>query len=204
VRAFLQSTANLQFFEVYTFESRDIQNGIIAADKAVEDYLNGTKTADTTKAAPKDTTTAAATAPKVDTGKTATISNIANTGNKTTSKTDSAAKTANKNPLARLIQFTQPYQDKKGKTLFPAGLGYVPSKDTGTLNDYLRLDIVKNKFPSNLVFMYGKAELDDPKAKDILMLYAIKTSITARPNWVEKVSAHHRIMMRKADQPSKC
>ncbi|MDE3253042.1 MAG: protein translocase subunit SecDF, partial [Bacteroidota bacterium] len=44
VRAFLQSTANLQFFEVYTFESKELQNGLVAADKAVEDYLNGVKT----------------------------------------------------------------------------------------------------------------------------------------------------------------
>ena len=37
VRSYLQSTANLQFFEVYTFESTDLQNGIVAADKAVQD-----------------------------------------------------------------------------------------------------------------------------------------------------------------------
>jgi SecD/SecF fusion protein len=59
--------------------------------------------------------------------------------------------------------------------IYPANIGYIASKDTGTLNDYLRMDIVKSKFPSNLVFMYGKAELNDPKLKDILTLYAIKT-----------------------------
>ncbi|MDB5209826.1 MAG: protein-export rane protein, partial [Sediminibacterium sp.] len=176
VRAFLQSTANLQFFEVYTFESKDIQNGIIAADKAVEDYLNGTKTTDTTKKA-VDTTkvkAAAATTPaKKDSGKTATISDIA--GNvKPGAKVDSTKANANKNPIARLLQFTQASQ-QDGKTYFPAALGYIASKDTGTLNDYLRMDAVKNKFPSNLVFMYGKADLNDPKLKDILMLYAIKT-----------------------------
>ena len=41
VRSYLQSTANLQFFEVYTFENKDFQNGIIAADKAIEASLNG-------------------------------------------------------------------------------------------------------------------------------------------------------------------
>lgn len=177
VRAFLQSTANLQFFEVYTFESRDIQNGVIAADKAVEDFLNGTKTADTTKAAVKDTTATAAVAPaKTDTSKTATLSNLAPAASsKSNASADSLAKQANKNPVARLIRFTQPSQDKTGKVYYPAALGYVSSKDTGTLNDYLRMDVVKSKFPSNLVFMYGKAELDDPNVKDILMLYAIKT-----------------------------
>jgi SecD/SecF fusion protein len=174
VRAFLQSTANLQFFEVYTFESKDIQNGIIAADKAAEDYLNGKTTTDTTTKA-ADTTKAVTAAPvkKQDTGKTATISDIA--GNtKPGAKVDSAKLNANKNPIARLLQFTQP-SSQDGKTVFPAALGYVSSKDTGTLNDYLRMDVIKNKFPSNCVFMYGKAELNDPKFKDILLLYAIKT-----------------------------
>ncbi|MES2371587.1 MAG: protein translocase subunit SecDF [Bacteroidota bacterium] len=174
VRAFLQSTANLQFFEVYTFESKDIQNGIIAADKAAEDYLNGKTPADTTAKA-ADTTKVVAAAPvkKQDSGNTATISDIAG-GTKTGAKADSAKLNANKNPIAKLLQFTQP-SSQDGKTVFPAALGYVSSKDTGTLNDYLRMDIIKNKFPSNCVFMYGKAELNDPKFKDILMLYAIKT-----------------------------
>jgi SecD/SecF fusion protein len=171
VRAFLQSTANLQFFEVYTFESKDLQNGIVAADKAVEDYLNGTKSSDTTKPA-ADTTAKATTPAKTDTGKTATLSSVA--GNKGAAK-DTAKLNANKNPIARLVQFTQPYQGSDGKVVYPAALGYIASKDTGTLNDYLRLENVKAKFPSNLVFMYGKADLNDPKLKDILMLYAIKT-----------------------------
>jgi SecD/SecF fusion protein len=175
VRAFLQSTANLQFFEVYTFESKELQTGILAADKAVEDYLNGVKATDTSKAAPAaDTAKTATAAAKTDTGKTATLSAIA--GNtKPAAKTDTAKLNANKNPIGRLIQFSQPYAGQDGKAVYPASIGYIPSKDTGTLNDYLRLEQVKSKFPSNLVFMYGKAELDDPKLKDILTLYAIKT-----------------------------
>jgi SecD/SecF fusion protein len=34
---------------------------------------------------------------------------------------------------------------------------------------------VKSKFPSNLVFMYGKNESEDAKNKDVLPIYAIKT-----------------------------
>lgn len=174
VRAFLQSTANLQFFEVYTFESKELVNGLTAADKSVEDYLNGTKaTADTAKAV-ADTAKTAKTAAKNDTGKTATLSSIA-TAKGNNKAADSVKAAANKNPLFRLMQVTQPYQGSDGKVVYPAALAYIASKDTGTLNDYLRMDVVKNKFPSNLVFMYGKAELNDPKAKDILTLYAIKT-----------------------------
>lgn len=149
VRSYLQSTANLQFFEVYTFESTDLQNGIVAADKAVQDMLEGAPVAADT-AAVKDTAAKKATAKLKD--------------------------SANANPIARLVQFTQPYNDGTGKPVFPAAIGYIQSKDTGTLNSYLRLDFVKTKFPANLQFMYGKAEAStDPKFKDILTLYAIKT-----------------------------
>lgn len=169
VRSYLQSTANLQFFEVYTFESRDLQDGLVAADKAVQDYLNGTtqKTTDTAATAPvaKDA---------VDTTKTGTLSDLGKTG--ATAKTAAPKDSLNQNPLARLIQFSQPYADQaSGRTIFPAALGYIQSKDTGTLNDYLKLDFVKNKFPSNLVFMYGKTESSDASMKDILAFYAIKT-----------------------------
>ena len=149
VRSYLQSTANLQFFEVYTFESTDLQNGIVAADKAVQDMLEGAPVVADTAAA-KDTAAKKATAKLKD--------------------------SANANPIARLVQFTQPYNDGAGKPVFPAAIGYIQSKDTGTLNSYLRLDFVKTKFPANLQFMYGKAEAStDPKFKDILTLYAIKT-----------------------------
>lgn len=176
VRKYLQATANLQFFEMYTLESKDLQSGIVAADKAVQEYLNGAKpTVDTTANVKKDSA-AVATAKKADTSKTATISGIASDNAKSAvAKKDTAKAKLNESPIVRLIQFTQPYAGRGGKTLFPSNIGYIQTKDTGALNAYLRMDIVKNKFPSNLVFMYGKMDASDPKAKDILMLYAIKT-----------------------------
>jgi SecD/SecF fusion protein len=137
VRSYLQSTANLQFFEVYTFENKDFQAGILAADKAIEASLNGITD--------------------------------------TTSKADTTKALANKNPLLRTVQFTQPYQGKNGQYTFPAEIGYTLKKDTATLNAYLAMPEVKSKFPANLVFMYGKVESEDPKTKDVLPLYAIKT-----------------------------
>jgi SecD/SecF fusion protein len=170
VRSYLQSTANLQFFEVYTFESRDLQEGLVAADKAVQDYLNGT--VQTTPADTAKTVTAATTTE--DTTKTATISGIKKDAG-TTAAATTPKDSLNQNPIARLIQFSQPYQDQGGKVIYPAALGYIQAKDTGTLNDYLKLDFVKAKFPSNLVFMYGKTESSDANMKDILAFYAIKT-----------------------------
>jgi len=173
VRAYLQSTANLQFFDVYTLESKDLQDGIVAADKSVQEYLNGTteKTAvaaDTTKQAQT-----VANNTKADTTKTATLSNLGATA--TSGKVDTSKNKQNINPILRLVQIAQPYKADNGKNIFPSSIGYIQSKDTSTLNSYLRLESVKSKFPSNLVFMYGKVDSDDPKARDILMLYAIKT-----------------------------
>jgi SecD/SecF fusion protein len=140
VRSYLQSTANLQFFEVYTFENKDFQNGIIAADKAIEASLNGI----------------------VDTNATA--------------KLDTSKVSANKNPLLKTVQFTQPYQGKSGQYVYPGEIGYILKKDTAKLNAYLAMPEVKSKFPSNLVFMYGKVEEEaDAKTKDVLPVYAIKT-----------------------------
>ena len=139
VRSYLQSTANLQFFEVYTFENKDFQNGIIAADKAIESSLNGIT----------DTTANA--------------------------KADTSKLNPNKNPLLKTVQFTQPYQGKNGQYIYPAEIGYTLKKDTSKLNAYLAMAEVKSKFPSNLVFMYGKNESEDAKNKDVLPIYAIKT-----------------------------
>ena len=139
VRSYLQSTANLQFFEVYTFENKDFQNGIVAADKAIEASLNGIKDSNST------------------------------------AKLDTSKLNPNKNPLLRTVQFTQPYQGKNGQAIFPAEIGYIFKNDTGKLNSYLALPEVKNKFPSNLVFMYGKMESEDEKVKDVIPIYAIKT-----------------------------
>jgi SecD/SecF fusion protein len=174
VRKYLQATANLQFFEMYTLESKDVQSGIVAADKAAQEYLNGNKIVDTT-VSKKDTATVAATKATADTSKTATISTIAAAPKTASAKADTAKAKLNESPIVRLIQFTQPYQGRGGKTIFPSNIGYIQTKDTGRLNDFLRMDLVKSKFPSNLVFMYGKVDASDTKSKDILMLYAIKT-----------------------------
>ena len=139
VRSYLQSTANLQFFEVYTFENKDFQNGIIAADKAIEASLNGT----------------------TDTN------NLANA--------DTSKLSLNKNPLLKTVQFTQPFQGKNGQYVYPAEIGYTLKKDTAKLNAYLAMPEVRAKFPSNLVFMYGKVENEDAKNKEVLPIYAIKT-----------------------------
>ena len=53
----------------------------------------------------------------------------------------------------------------------------VLKRDTAKLNEYLNLDVVRNKFPNNVKFVYGaveKADARNPNAP--LYLYALKTA----------------------------
>ncbi len=181
VRKYLQSTANLQFFEVYNLQ--DLDDNINAAQKALSGYLKGT-----TDTLSKDTSkqitdtakanTAAATN-QVDTNAIGGFNNIQNNNSaKTTAKpktTDSTEIRRKEYPIQSLVQFIPPRQEQDGKTHFSAELGYVSTNDTGLLNSYLNLDFVKNKFPANLVFMYGKPEQKEAADRNLLSLYAIKT-----------------------------
>ncbi len=175
VRRYLQSTANLQFFEVYNLG--EIFTSYQAAEKALASYLNGTSINDSVanqnnSAANKQDSAAVAKATAVDTTKTATLSAL--DSNKT-AQTPTAAIAKNQNPISSIMQIIQPQQGKDGQTQFPAAIGYIQTKDTGTFNDYMQMEIVKSKFPSNLAFMFGKPESDDPKASGILPVYAVKT-----------------------------
>ncbi len=167
VRKYLQSTANLQFFEVYNIG--DIYTGYQAAEKNLAAFLNGTKVEDSTGS--KKDSLGTAIINNADSNTTAKISDI-DTGKKNTT---TAAKGANNNPIGSIMQILQPQQGKDGQTQFPAAIGYIQTKDTGTFNTYMNMEMVKSKFPTNLMWMYGKQESDDPKAAGILPVYAVKT-----------------------------
>lgn len=163
VRRYLQSTANLQFFEVYNIN--DLAESIKSADDAMSNYLNGRGT-DTAAVTSNDTTAVAGVA-----ADTAGVAAVGNT-------TDSAAIRKNANPILSIFQPAQPRQNQDGSTQFPASIGYIQVKDTATLGNYLRQDFIRNRFPSNMAFMYGKTDRTTAAGAanaNILELYAIKT-----------------------------
>lgn len=148
VRKYLQSTANLQFWEVYN--TGELQTSLINADKALQNYLNGVKPADSTNA---DTSATAAAARK-----------------------DTARNNANANPLFHVLAPAEARQDSKGQQQYYAFIGYSQLKDTGTVNTYLSNPLVRGQFPQDLKFLWGKQEFDENgKPSNILQLYAIKT-----------------------------
>jgi SecD/SecF fusion protein len=177
VRKYLQSTANLQFFEVYTLESQELVKGLQDADKGLQDYLNGVKATDTDTTVKKKEDTSA-TAKNVDTTKTRTISGAADSNKNATTKADTSKNKKNQNPLLSLIDVNsrQPQREANGTIIYPAAFAIVQTKDTGIINQYLNMEMVKSKFPGNLVFMYGKVDNGNgPKINNLLNLYAIKT-----------------------------
>ncbi len=95
---------------------------------------------------------------------------------KVDSTADSTAGTLNQNALLRVMRFQQPYQDSKGQVRYPAALGTPLLKDTPLVNSYLSNPVVRNQFPANLKFLWGKQQTDDNgKILPYLELYAVKT-----------------------------
>lgn len=138
VRKYLQSTANLQFWEVYTLE--ELSPSVMNGSKALDDFLAVSKT-DSNGVVTKDTSA------------------------------------ASRNILASKIKFLPPQQDPQtGKVSYSPSLGVSLLADTSTVNRYLSIPAVRNSFPANLKFLWGKQERDeDGKLSNFLRLYAIKT-----------------------------
>jgi SecD/SecF fusion protein len=141
VRKYLQSSANLQFWEVYNVQQ--LGNALTNADKILQKYLNGVK--DSATLAKRDSTE------------------------------DSTSNALNSHPL-RIVRFNQPQQDAKGQVIYPPAIGEALLKDTSTFNSYMSIAAVRNQFPSNMKFDWGKLNYDDNgKALTYVELYAIKT-----------------------------
>ena len=121
VRKYLQSTANLQFWEVYTLNDNVMQTGFVNADKALEAALYGAPTVDSAALKAIDTLQGAA----KDSARKAL---------------DSAAAAGRQNPLFRVLNPARPYQNGG----LPGYVGMSLLKDTGKVNQYLAMPAVKN------------------------------------------------------------
>ena len=158
VRKYLQASANLQFWEVYTLENKNYagawQNGI----KVFENLINGTAV---------DTTS------KVDT------SAIAKTDSAKATKLIDSLKNVSKigqKKISDYLQLQPPSQDN-GKIYYPAAIGSVAVKDSAAVRTYLENPAFKSLFPSDVVWLYGTPTINDKtkRKSDRIPLYAIKT-----------------------------
>ncbi|HMR92053.1 MAG TPA: protein translocase subunit SecDF [Chitinophagaceae bacterium] len=169
VRRMLQSSANLQFWELYNFG--EIGNSINRADEVFFSMMGG-KTADTTTAKQDSNATA-----KADTANgQPSLSQLGgeDTSNKTAELTNEEAEL--KKHLYGYIQFNaQQYQGENGRPRWPAEIGFVAINDTALVRSYLESPAVRAAFPAQLSWMYGMPERKGNKKADFVALYAIKT-----------------------------
>lgn len=160
VRKYLQSTANLQFFEVYTLDEPAIVKALQNADKSLETYLYGSKQS---------------TVVSLDSGQ-AKIDSATAKADTSRKVPDSIANANRQNPLFRVLMPAQPYQNEKGQQQFGAVVGRSLIKDTALVNQYLSNPLVRNNFPANAKFLWGKLGRDEQgKPFNFVDLYIIKT-----------------------------
>ncbi len=157
VRTYLQSTANLEFYE--TYNNQEILPLYEAADKAVKAYLSGDE---------EDLPVVAGTDSNATTPKTADTTSLGALvgGVKTNADTAGGKETG----LRAVWLVTQDMT--RGTT--PV-VGLVMKKDTAELNRYLNLDAVRNLFPQSVKFVYGsESRAERADAGMPLRLYALQ------------------------------
>jgi len=171
VRKYLQSSANLQFWEVYNVSELAQQIG--NADKAFFAYMGGKSTTpdstkkdsagnkiiDTSGKQPIDTTITRGFAG----GKTGT-----DTSNKNQTVAPNNQEEEAKKSLFYYIAFTR---DQQGRPFDNGEIGRVAVKDTGLVRGFLQADAVRKEFPSEVLWLFG---IEDKKTKSVA-LYAAKT-----------------------------
>lgn len=167
VREFLQSTAKLQFWEMYN--NPNLISSLEEADKIVAEHLGLfheelASTIDTNKVASATTGNDSVKTDAKDTS----LASLMNADNSTASAKDTgkAAK-----PLMALLS-EQPTRESYS----PAAFAYIRRSNIQKLNDYLKIEDVKNVLPSTAKILVAAEQGDEkfnPNA--ILAVYAVKT-----------------------------
>ena len=186
VRDYLQATAELQFFETYT--NQEIYGALVSAEEALAKVLSGVKEETTTAtdtatavAANTGTDTAATTGAADTASLTSLLGGDAKTGTSTDSSAIAAEEAQKKYPIRSVLYIPEELASNPSPMI-----GYIAKKDTAKLNKYLQMDVVRNKFPNNVKFLYGAEQKElrrDPNAP--LRLYAIKTAPGAEESRLE-------------------
>lgn len=178
VRTNLQSTANLEFWELYTAGDANYADGWNKTFEAFNKKYGGVvdSTNKTDSAVKKDTVQ-----PKQpnDTG---TAQNLTDDTNHVTTQNPGVAQ-GEKVTLDKFLEpsgFASYGKSKRSKDLFPAAVGTVALKDTARMNAIL--NEYRSFFPGDAVFAYGTPEKSvTGKGGDRLALYALKTKGRTTP-----------------------
>jgi SecD/SecF fusion protein len=172
VRKILQSSANLQFWEVYNLS--ELAQNIQAADDAFFAMMGGkSDVPDTVGKKQDDTEQKNPSDPQKDTG-TVLSKKLSGTTDDTSEKEDLSQdlQDDSKKRLNAYIGFSI---DQQGRPFDNGRIGVVSTRDTGYVRQILNRDAIRMHIPSEVVWMYGMPEDESQKKANIVPLYAIKT-----------------------------
>ncbi|MEI2755154.1 MAG: protein translocase subunit SecDF [Chitinophagaceae bacterium] len=176
VRANLQSTADLEFWELYTAGDANYAEAwnktFEAFNKKYGGVVDSTKKADSTvkpdSTAPKQVN---------DSG---TAQNLDNDTTTAQAQTVPAGEKVTLDKFLEPSGFASYGKSKRSKDLFPAAVGTVALKDTSRMNAIL--NEYRSFFPGDAVFAYGTPEKSvTGKGGNRLALYALKTKGLSAP-----------------------
>ena len=176
VRNYLQSTANLQFWELYTLQDNNYGTSWQNFISQFNAKYGGVKDSTTQKDSTAKTDTTKAVAKQKDTSGIKSLADELSTDNDsdTSNSTAGLDNAASKNTIDKYIRFYQPTRRENGEIYYPAAIGEVDIKDTVVFRKFL--NEFKSNFPGDAVFAYGIPE-KDKKGRDAkaVPLYALKT-----------------------------
>lgn len=177
VRKYLQTSANLQFWEVYNLP--EIGAEVQRASEAFYTMMGGKPKTNTPDSANKTDTTKPGTPDSV-TRDTQKIDFAGTGGADTGNKSGTNAGVTNpadeaKKYLSSYIFFSIDQQQQQ--LINTPIIGNVQIKDTALVRGFLQSEALRVIFPSDIVWMYGKPEKKSP----VVALYAIKTYGRSKP-----------------------
>jgi SecD/SecF fusion protein len=155
VRKYLQSSANLEFWEVYKVE--ELQNSWMGAESAFAAMMSGNKPAPASPTTTTDTTQR-------------TSADTSTTGVRLSEQMSG-------DTGARISDTTAGSQRSFLGEFFKEGFGYVAINDTAIFREYLNRDEIRRNFPPDAMFAYGIPPRDKSnKQAKIVPIYVIKTN----------------------------
>ncbi len=163
VRNYLQSSANLQFWE--TYRPDQLINALQQADNDFATLMKGVA-ADTTSSSTN--TPDSATAPKTGDSNTTTgpiLSEEIGTGTKADTVKSASEPGKPDQQRRSLLEFLKPVNSG-------SFIGVVEAKDSGLVREYLESDLLRRHFPPDARFAYG---IPDKNNKKQLPLYVLRT-----------------------------
>jgi SecD/SecF fusion protein len=173
VRKQLQSSANLQFWELYNLS--ELGQNLQKADEAFYAMMGGKTKIDTTVTPDTGSTQKKVTPDALDTNNKLSKELGVDKPNDTVKGKDGSTSTDVAEAKKHLYYYISPSVDQENRIIDNGKIASLNGKDSALVRSYLESTAVRAQFPSEVRFLFGMPEDEKQKKAGILHLYAIKT-----------------------------